>query len=98
MVTMARGGKTPNIYVITLHDDADYTAHIRDLERVISIENTRVANGDSETPFVSYVDFEIFMEAGLPRYTGTFSKPVLRWIRARQEVKRVEYEVNAGFA
>jgi hypothetical protein len=97
MVTMPRGEKVQNIYIITLHDDVDYNAHIKDLERVISIENARVASGDSETTLVSYVDFEIFVEAGLPRYTGTFSKPVLRWIRARQEVKRVEHDVN-GFA
>jgi hypothetical protein len=95
---MPRGERAQNVYVITLHDDADYGAHIQELEKVISIENARVASGNSETTLISNVDFEIFVEAGLPRYSGTFSKPVLRWIRARQEVKRVEQDVNAGSA
>lgn len=87
-----------NIYVITLHDDADYNAHIRGLKRVISVENARVANGDSESTWISHVDSDIFVEAGLPMYSGTFGKPVLRWIRARQDVKRVEVDANSAYA
>ena len=90
----------PNVYLITLHDDADYTAHIQDLENVISVENSLVASGDSETSLVSSVDFEIFFEAGRQQYSGTFSKPVLRWIRAREDVKSVQLEEPAdpGYA
>jgi hypothetical protein len=93
---MPRGDKGPDVYVITLHDDADYSAHIQELEKVISVENARVANGNSETTLISYVDFEIFKEARLPFYSGTFSKPVLRWIRARQEVKGIKQDAHTG--
>ena len=87
---MPRDNRVPNVYLITLHDDADYSAHIQELEKVMSVENARVTDRDSETTVASHVDSEIFMEAGLPLYSGTFSKPVLRWIRARQDVKRVK--------
>jgi hypothetical protein len=89
---MTRPENIASVYVITVHDDANYSAHIQELQKVINIENARVSNGDSETTVFSNVDFEIFVEAGIPRYSGTFSKPVLRWIRTRQEVKGVQQE------
>ena len=86
--------EVPNLYLITLHDEADYCGHIQELEKVIFVENARVTRGDSETTLVSSIDVEIFVEAGFPQYNGTFSKPVLRWIRARQDVKGVQRDVN----
>jgi|SRR5882762_9552578 len=91
---MPREHEVPNLYLITLYDDADYYAHIRELQRVISVENACVSNGDSETTLFSSVDFEIFIEAGLLQYSGTFSRPVLRWIRARQDVKGVQRDAT----
>ena len=95
---MPSDNKVSDVFVITLYDDADYSAHIEELQKVIRVENARVATGESETTAVSYVDFKIFMESGRPLYTGSFSKPVLRWIRAREEVKRVEEDFSVRFA
>jgi hypothetical protein len=81
------------VYMITLHDDADFGVHIQELEKVISVENARVSDGvrgDSKAALVSYFRCEVFKNNGLPFYSGTFSNAVLRWIRAREEVKLVE--------
>ena len=86
--------EAPNLYLIILHDDTNFNAHIREVQRVISVENFRVARGESETNLTSFANFDFFVEAGLLQYYGTFSRPVLRWIRARPDVQGVHLDVN----